>query len=282
MRLIVVGLIAATATTLRLAAAATTPSSTLRATCSLEAFDAAVEVLSAPAGRLVPSLAAPIKRAARSFYEGLGDPPCPVEWDATSPEPIVVNLGEGSTGTRWLARAVRLLGLRRGFHNDFICHDTPGSRRPRRRCDGRTFDAYDFATDDPVPLLAWTFMKTRPAGLFLLSVRDPRGWVRSRLAHGRKIAVRRVATPCALPGPTVGDEGAVAAYLAYNAWALCAAPKDRLLAFSVFTEIDGDLWRRLDAFLRRHGVNTTRHETVPAIHRKKRRRANGTDAQGGN
>ena len=92
----------------------------------------------------------------------------------------------------------------------------------------------------------------------------------------------QVATPCALPGPTVGDEGAAAAYLAYNAWALCAAPKDRLLAFSVFNEIDGDLWRRLDAFLRRHGVNTTRHETVPAIHRKKRRRANGTDAQGGN
>ena len=38
-------------------------------------------------------------------------------------------------------------------------------------------------------------MKTRPAGLFLLSVRDPRGWVRSRLAHGRKIAVRRVREP---------------------------------------------------------------------------------------
>ena len=208
---------------------------------------------------------------------------------------LLINLGDGSTGTRFIDCALAALfpGLRR-LH---------GGRHAVRRCNATTaggygagsginctayWDSAGYVSDHPVPEQVAALLATHPGSLTagaLLSLRDPWAWSRARFkeideyerkhpagARARGDPHARDLTPPALceggvPVTSLGDatdvDGTSLALdvLTYDTWALCVTKRagHDVLAFSLFDTPEAELEARLWAFLRlRSPVLSTR------------------------
>jgi hypothetical protein len=198
---------------------------------------------------------------------------------------MLLNLGDGSTGTRFTECAVGALfpGLRRmhgGRHAVRRCNLTvDGKYGVGSRMDCTQYwDSGGYISDTPVPEQLAALLATHPGNLtagVLLSLRDPWAWRRARLAgeayerlkpaswRARGDPHARDVTPptlCEGGGPvtSVGDpsdpDGVMVArdVLTYDAWALCVAKRagHDVLAFSLFDSSEAEFDARLWAFLR--------------------------------
>ena len=110
-------------------------------------------------------------------------------------------------------------------------------------------------------------LRSHPKSRVVLTLRDPRKWVQSRLRKhgGTDVADWTVEAPCgAFPGPTVGETDAAAdALLIYQAWALCiadrrpwldpATPREPVALVNLFHEEPPAVAATLSAFFAGYG-----------------------------
>ena len=132
----------------------------------------------------------------------------------------IIDLGDGTTGTRFLACVLQKLQLSVG-HN---------SKAPRTASLTSFFDQFDAILDSPVPYLTDALLAThtRDQTALMLTVRDPWDWKDSRLKHHSTATQWRAAdggcgSGFTLLGSTNSTEGVARDLLSYWAFALCLA-----------------------------------------------------------
>ena len=176
----------------------------------------------------------------------------------------VINLGEGTTGTRFLSCVFQRLGFRTS-HNELISNAN----------DYSSLSEYDYISDNPMNMQGAHILATRHGGQIpgvILSLRDPREWARSRLAHHQGGGAQhwRPASEClGYGGPLTELDRMPLAVMTYNAFSACIATSpdlrygdDHLLLINVFQtgrsedDVDTELGRNLSRFLL--GRNRTR------------------------
>ena len=176
----------------------------------------------------------------------------------------VINLGEGTTGTRFLSCVFQRLGFRTS-HNELISDAN----------DYSSLSEYDYISDNPMNMQGAHILATRHGGQIpgvILSLRDPREWARSRLAHHQGGGAQhwRPASEClGYGGPLTELDRMPLAVMTYNAFSACIATSpdlrygdDHLLLINVFQtgrsedDVDTELGRNLSRFLL--GRNRTR------------------------
>ena len=132
----------------------------------------------------------------------------------------IIDLGDGTTGTRFLACVLQKLQLSVG-HN---------SKAPRTASLTAFFDQFDAILDSPVPYLTDALLAThtRDQTALMLTVRDPWDWKDSRLKHHSTATQWRAAdggcgSGFTQLGSTNSTEGDARDLLSSWAWALCLA-----------------------------------------------------------
>ena len=148
--------------------------------------------------------------------------------------PLLIDMGDGTTGTRFLACVVRRLKLPT-FHNGGPNKSTKlyTNQIPIATVPDLTawFDKYGAVLDSPIPYLLDALLATHPANetALFISVRDPWDWVASRRAHHRLAAHWGASTGgcgsnTVLIGTneTTGDEVARDLLVSWS-WAMCVA-----------------------------------------------------------
>jgi len=160
-----------------------------------------------------------------------------------SDKPLIINVGEGTTGTRSLADVMRKLGYR-------TCHWCRGDQ-----LDPGEIDSYDYITDRPVPFLTWELLQLYPKALFFMTMREPVDWRASRFSNHKKHPQAQ-AVPCGISNQSIASDNALQTYVAYSAWAKCVLPADRLLVTNFFTndQSDSEFFDMLIDFLQVHGM----------------------------
>ena len=176
----------------------------------------------------------------------------------------LINLGEGTTGTRFLSCVFESLGFR-------TSHNEPVSEAN----DFKSLSDYDYVSDNPMNMQGAHILATRHGGQIpgvILSLRDPIDWARSRLSHhvGGGAKHWRPESAClGYGGPLTELNRMPLAVMTYNAFSACIATSpdlrygdDHLLLINVFQadrsekEVDAELARNLSRFLL--GTNRTR------------------------
>lgn len=201
---------------------------------------------------------------------------------------MLLNLGDGTTGTRFINCVMKRLELRtaHGLREmlpqlgcDLHCIEVDKRvRRPiapfadapgygtNETCGSWTkiVDAYDYVSDSPVPHWAAALLATHRGAraAVLLTLRDPWEWVASRLAHHARDAPGWTVAHggCATGSTHLRDDDGTAValdVLTYNAWATCVAVQDRdpsqVFLMNLFRENPAQLLRRLLRFLHAAG-----------------------------
>jgi hypothetical protein len=155
---------------------------------------------------------------------------------------VFVNLGEGSTGTRFLTCIFSGLGLK-------TAHDIEATKDPycmgkKENCTG-AWDKYDYLSDWPITDLGSTLMathRTKALAGALLSLRDPQEWRKKRLTEhiSQGSDMWQASAPCHPSIPTLGDDSADwdLIKLTYDSWSACIANHHRghneLFAFNLW------------------------------------------------
>ena len=150
---------------------------------------------------------------------------CDPAWPlSTRGKGLLVNLGEGTTGTRFLECVMERSSTLRGGHN--IHTD---------RLSLALTDAYDYLSDSPLPYEVVPLLLSHPGKLtagVLLTLRDPVDWVRSRVEHH---GTKKCCKCCSVSAPPCGAKEWINAsrpdYLTYygrlsfvyKAWVACLA-----------------------------------------------------------
>jgi len=159
---------------------------------------------------------------------------------------LIVNAGEGTTGTTCLDAVFTRLGLRAAHFTDDLRRESEWSCTNASWIDGvdctAPYDRYDVVSDTPVPNHLPYILSSHPGSAFagsLLTVRDPHDWAISRLdGHPTVLAAVpcgcRVSSIASLPGgartsvekcaPLEAPSTSVAGQqrlLIYDAWAAC-------------------------------------------------------------
>lgn len=179
-----------------------------------------------------------------------------------SSKKLIINVGEGTTGTRWLDNIMQDLG----FHGGHNIRDLG--------VDGNKLaDKYDYISDSPVSLFAWQLIRSHPNAIYIMTFRDPFDWQANRLGahndnHGYSDRV-----PCGKDGHSLHSELAPQTYVAYSAWIKCILPADRgrILAANFFKE-DHDDAKFIDdliSFLEAHNMQTESWEERTTLVREK-------------
>jgi len=181
---------------------------------------------------------------------------------------LLVNLGAGTTGTRYLQCVM---------HTDRLTS-------PRARL--AATDEYDYISDLPLPYQVVQLLLSHPGRLtagVILTLRDPVDWVRSRVSHhGRSGATSR--SCCSVAAPPCGrmewinasraehEKYYSALFFAYQAWVACLATSPRLgydrshlYALNVFAKKPANQKAGLYAALKRFvggrsGMNKEKYE----------------------
>ena len=132
----------------------------------------------------------------------------------------IIDLGDGTTGTRFLACVLQKLQLS-------VDH---GTALPTSTALTAFFDQFDAILDSPVPYLTDALLAThtRDQTALMLTVRDPWDWKDSRLKHHSTATQWRAAdggcgSGFTLLGSTNSTEGVARDLLSYWAFALCLA-----------------------------------------------------------
>jgi hypothetical protein len=187
---------------------------------------------------------------------------------------LLINAGEGSTGTRDVDCIFQHLGLEGGHYlsggKAFGC----STSQPGSDCT-KLFDRFDYVSDSPVSAIVPQLLASHPGHLLsgaLLSLREPFEWAQRRAEHnkvgaaGRSDDVVKAETPCGCHAhahhygmlaavgcngsPSLSDVNASAlAVVIHDAWATCLITKrfrQPLLALNVFNGVsriyDGGAW----------------------------------------
>jgi hypothetical protein len=184
-----------------------------------------------------------------------------------SERPKLINAGEGTTGTRFLACVADGLGFKSGHNPDalHVClptnaSDVSSSSAQAELADGHcthSWDAFTFLTDNPVPDQLVPLLLTNPAAPVMLSLRNPYAWRASRLAHheeGQDVAGWGVSIAgCGVYAPRLLDaaDDVAVAKLTYDAFAACIARGrgHKLLILDLFTEKPAAVQARIHGFL---------------------------------
>jgi hypothetical protein len=250
---------------------ANTESRPVRALCPPPAFDASLQLIREhlPNGSLERIGGAASVRA--HYLRTSADAVCQVEASDWPPSQrkrgLLINAGEGTTGTRWLNCAMRHLGAKTGHDLGAVV----------KRFTTKVCDNYDFVSDSPVPYILSTLFSKHPDDLtagVMLTVRDPLDYQRSRLGHHRTEAKHwGVGTAgCMFPNrSTLGAKGFALARekVRYDVLAACMATKffgpGKLLIFNVFTDPRSEYFPRLARFLQHHAPFLQRKDTVVAL-----------------
>lgn len=188
-------------------------------------------------------------------------------------QPLIINLAEGSTATRFLGCIFRKLGYWPAHGEHFLFTDcgtawnaesrkeaartqshqrerrTPHRRR-KKTCKFNTttedWDQYDYVADSPVAYFVDNLALSHPDSPFLLGVRDPKMWHQRRRDEHLPWSLEWVgAHPCTADwqeGKTGGTQykrleepDAWVDFVVYNAWVACVIPRDNLLVYNLFS-----------------------------------------------
>eukprot|EP00039_Didymoeca_costata_P019987 m.339635 g.339635 ORF g.339635 m.339635 type:complete len:336 (-) comp18892_c0_seq1:1236-2243(-) len=186
-------------------------------------------------------------------------------------KPFVINAGEGTTATRFMACAFRQLGYLSshagGKHAFRGCKRVNETGEYNISCT-EAWDLYDYVSDSPVPYQFWSLLETHPDAVVLLSVRNPYQWRYKRIkTHQQKGAANwRQAIPCgASPYPMKGP-WAPTDFAIYNAWVACLVNPKRLFVYNLFNESTQVVLTRLYKFLRKtQGILLKAEKTTTMI-----------------
>jgi hypothetical protein len=196
-----------------------------------------------------------------------------------SERPKLINAGDGTTGTSFLACLAETLGFTTA-HNQFWLHvcdrtknGTSGASSSQAQAairDGyctHAWDASTFLTDMPVSVQLVPLLLTNADSPVMLSLREPRAWRASRIAHhmhrerdpehtNATPNVTKWAVPnagCSVHTPRLGDaaDTVAIAKLTYDSFAACVAlgRGHKLLMLDLFTEAPAEVQARLHGFL---------------------------------
>ena len=136
--------------------------------------------------------------------------------------PVIIDTGDGTTGTRFLACIGRTLGLR--VDHNIVSQPTNATA---------FYDTFDMLLDSPIPYQTHHLLAThaRNQTVLMLTVRDPWDWLDSRLTHHPQRAASWGAAGggCALTGTKLGSPNSTTLVprdlLTYWAWSVCRMAK---------------------------------------------------------
>eukprot|EP00039_Didymoeca_costata_P016799 m.305966 g.305966 ORF g.305966 m.305966 type:complete len:367 (+) comp16453_c0_seq1:153-1253(+) len=170
------------------------------------------------------------------------------EWPISTnrTNPLIINAGEGTTGTRFLNCFMRRIGLP-SAHTRGEKDGRTGEERAR---DNRTeflgcshygsctagWDQFNYISDSPVAYQIWELLQSHPDAIVFQSLRQPQPWKKSRISkHMLQNANKwHQAGPCGMADHQMDHEDTELDYVVYNAWARCILPP-RSIAFSFFS-----------------------------------------------
>ena len=161
------------------------------------------------------------------------------KWYPNNKKKLIINLGYGTTGTRWLHCVMQRLGFK-SAHNVNIAGTA-------------AYNRYDYVADSPVPYQAYQLIKTNPDAAFLLSLRDGKTWWRKRLEDHRSHPDQP--KPCGNHDLSSKEarSKSPAINIAFEAWVKCLVPSDQLFSFNLWETNDDTFIKSLVQFLERRG-----------------------------
>eukprot|EP00746_Dinoflagellata_sp_MGD_P001692 gnl/MRDRNA2_/MRDRNA2_103210_c0_seq1.p1 gnl/MRDRNA2_/MRDRNA2_103210_c0~~gnl/MRDRNA2_/MRDRNA2_103210_c0_seq1.p1 ORF type:complete len:297 (-),score=52.31 gnl/MRDRNA2_/MRDRNA2_103210_c0_seq1:42-932(-) len=151
---------------------------------------------------------------------------------------LIVNLGMGTTGTRWVNKVLKTLGFKT-LHN-------PMGSQPKDYMD------VEYVSDDPVCGQTYEINDAFPNAIFMMSWRDGKQWQKSRLKHKDHAKYWRTLNLCGLKGQ-LGDADAATDLSAREIWLSCVLPPERLFQYNLFNMDDKNFLSKLKTFLEKHG-----------------------------
>lgn len=152
-----------------------------------------------------------------------GWPPSRRSSAASVRPPLLIGMGDGTTGTRFLACVFRMLKMET-YHNDPYPKESVSLTA--------WFDAFAAVLDSPIPYMLDALLATHAANetALFITVRDPWDWVRSRRAHHLPEAEHWSASTggCGTNGVLIGRDETSNDEVARNllvewVWATCVA-----------------------------------------------------------
>ena len=245
--------------------------------CSAEQFKAAMEHLLDPQAKLLTwaDKAGLVARYAKvSQVQRCATVPS-VKWPISkvnAAKTMIINVGEGSTGTRFLNCVMRRLGLN-GAHTRGDHDMSTGKAKNRSKeieflgcehypscTDG--WDQFSYISDSPVPYFVRELLATHPSALVIQSLRSPSSWVHSRIKKHKLQGAENwhQATVCGDADHPMKHNLTEMDFVVYNIFAKCISPGGgRSMEFNMFKENSAIILRRLLEFLAHNNVALTPH-----------------------
>jgi len=217
-------------------------------TCPIESFNVALQSLLTQTTLLgIPGVETASDRYKEYAMGTTCETPSASVWKP-SQKRLIINLGYGTTGTRWLTTKMQGLGFKTA-HNEL-------------KCGTKQWSKYDYITDSPVAYQSWFLMNAFPNATFLLSMRDGEEWMESRFTHHH---ITQQPAPCGRHSfkDEAGKLASPPTSVAYHAWVKCLVPKDQLFAFNLWRYDEKDFIEELIRFLRQRGhtISSEREQT---------------------
>jgi len=196
---------------------------------------------------------------------------------STSPKPLIIGAGAGTTGTQTVAYAVSLLGLkvihfremwnpwgRRNLTFGDKSDADPGigmqfyrlwgveedvnatsCLEKGRRLEFKRFEDVDAVFDSPFPAYTYDLIRAYPNSRIILTVRDPSTWVVKRRTHHPNPDAHYLRS-CGAKLANLSESAGAELFRATNDWVQCVSRVDRIVKINVFRPYrDQDLWDKL-------------------------------------
>eukprot|EP00039_Didymoeca_costata_P014504 m.235049 g.235049 ORF g.235049 m.235049 type:complete len:336 (-) comp16039_c0_seq4:4303-5310(-) len=179
-----------------------------------------------------------------------------------SDKKIVVNIGEGTTGTRYLTCMMNSLGFKSAHPG------SPTAVKEEQRghmflgCEEyesctAAWDDFNYISDSPVPYFLMELLLTHPKAVFLLSMREPTAW-KTRRIKGHLHDGSANWHQAGLCGPTEHKMNHTLTeldYTVYNVWAMCVARDREIWPLIVFNQSNYVTIREILTFLMRNKMS---------------------------
>jgi len=207
-------------------------------TCQIESFNAALQGLLTQTTLLGTHGVETASDRYKEYAMGTTcETPSASVWKP-SQKRLIINLGYGTTGTRWLSRKMKKLGFKTAHQEN--------------KCGTEQWSYYDYIADSPVAYQSWFLINAFPNATFLLSMRDGEEWMESRFSHH---GITKQAAPCGHHRfeDEAGKLASAPTSVAYHAWVKCLVPKDQLFAFNLWKYDDKGFMKELKRFLQQRG-----------------------------
>eukprot|EP00746_Dinoflagellata_sp_MGD_P150384 gnl/MRDRNA2_/MRDRNA2_82281_c0_seq2.p1 gnl/MRDRNA2_/MRDRNA2_82281_c0~~gnl/MRDRNA2_/MRDRNA2_82281_c0_seq2.p1 ORF type:complete len:309 (+),score=45.35 gnl/MRDRNA2_/MRDRNA2_82281_c0_seq2:132-1058(+) len=173
-------------------------------------------------------------------------------YPVTSKRKMLVNIGEGTTATRYVDTVFEAIGFKA---LNFKVPNAELYKSPK----------FDYISDNDVPYQVSEIIQRYPNAIFIMSMRDGEDWRTSRIKHhihdrhGTPVSTWHPAFGCEDNGKApvnMYNESAAAYFTAREIWWDCVL-KERLFQFNLFESAnpthDTKFFQGLKAFLEKHG-----------------------------